>query len=443
MTTVVSSAQDDLDTLIRRLAKLEAEQAESQDTIEALRLEIEALRAEIRTLTTDADKDAGTQATPPSHQGPEHRAVFPELAHESQFVLRSHDGDFSFGIDGLIVFRYEYNHRSDDGTGSSDDDHGFQITGTRINMRGHLYRDFGYWVRFNADNPDNGGVVAVDAAMLIYHINEDATIVVGQFPNLLTREQGIPVDQLQVAESSPTNYTFDPFAYQGVMLALHSPRLVFRAIVNDGFRSLSNSAFNSASADWALAGQLSWMAVGDEDDWPRFNSFTSRRGGDFAWLLNGAFHVQDGATNLDPLGRESDMFLAIGESSFEGDGWNLYASGYYQRTDPSTDGIRATDLGFVLQGGVWVAEHVELYGRYDITIPDDDRPTEGEEFRTLTAGAGYYPFPDTDNIKISTELLYMFDAEANSIVAPSLLSSVRASPDGDQWGVRVQIHLRW
>jgi hypothetical protein len=48
--------------------------------------------------------------------------------------------------------------------------------------------------------------------------NEDATLVVGQFPSLLNPDQGIPADKLQVQESSPTNYTFDPFGYQGVVV---------------------------------------------------------------------------------------------------------------------------------------------------------------------------------------------------------------------------------
>ena len=126
------------------------------------------------------------------------------MANESQFVLRSGDGKFSLGIDGTLIGRYEVNRRRDDGRGSSDTDQGFEITGTRINFKGELYDDFGYWVRFNADS---FGDPIVDAALGYYRFNEDTTLVVGQFPSLLIREQGIPADRLQVAESSPTNYT--------------------------------------------------------------------------------------------------------------------------------------------------------------------------------------------------------------------------------------------
>jgi hypothetical protein len=361
------------------------------------------------------------------------------LALESQFVLQSQGGDFKLAIDGLLVTRYQFNHRKDDGTGSSDSDQGFANTGARINFRGNLYRDFGYWVRFNADD---SGDPFIDAAMGIYYINPNTTIVFGQFPSLLTRDQGIPVDKIQVQESSPTNYTFDPFGFQGVMIGYHTPRMVFRGIINDGYRSSNNTSFDEASADWAFAGQVSGMVVGDKDDWPRFNNFTSRPGGYFAWLLNGAFQVQQGASNLDPSGDDSDLFLAIAESSMEGDGWNLYNSFFYRYTDPSSDGKRADDFGFVVQGGAWVAKHVEVYSRFDMTIPDSDRPTQDDNFKTVTTGVSFYPFPHTDNIKFSTEFLYMFDAESKSIVEPNQFSSVRAA-DGDQYVIRAQAHIRW
>jgi hypothetical protein len=227
------------------------------------------------------------------------------------------------------------------------------------------------------------------------------------------------------------------------MLAYHTPRMVFRGIINDGYRSANNSAFAEPSAAWAFAGQVSGLAVGDEDDWPRFNNFTSRPGGCFAWLLNGAFHVQEGNSHDGNTGSSDDVFLVIAESSMEGDGRNLYASFFYRNTAPLDSNISVDDYGFVLLGGVWVARHFELYSRFDMTIPDSDRPTEGDVFRTLTAGVNFYPIPHTDNIKIGTEMLYMFDAEADSIVEPNVFSSVRASPAGDQLVFRIQTVMQW
>jgi hypothetical protein len=445
-----AAAQDDLDALLRRLADVEVEQAKSQETIKSLRSEIEVLRAktkdeqqsvEVPALENEIPANDEIQASLPVTPKVTGTTVFPELANESQFVLTSEDGDFSLGIDGTLIFRYEVNHREDDGTGSPDTDQGFQMTGTRINFKGKLYEDYGYWVRFNAD--DFGDPV-IDAALGLYHFNDDTTLVVGQFPSTLTREQGIPADRLQVAESSPTNYTFDPFGYKGVMLEYNTPRMVYRGIVNDGYRSANNAFFDQPSAKWALAGQVSGMAVGGEDDWGRFNNFTSRPGSDLAWLLNAAFHVQEGDTHggIDET-KSDDLFLGVVESSIEGDGWNLYGSGYYRYTDLSSEGISVEDIGFVLLGGTWVAKHFEVYSRYDITIPDNDRTIENDKFRTLTAGFNFYPKPHSDNIRVNAEILYMFDAEATSIVEPNVFSSVRSSPAGDQVVFRTSAVLRW
>jgi hypothetical protein len=441
VTTTVSAAQEDIDYLLRRLLEIEAEQERSKETIKTLRSEIETLRSETKTLRSGAEK---TQSKEQSRQvsTPElkYAPVFPELANESQFVLRSHDGDFSLKLDGTIIGRYELNRRRDDGSGSSNTDMGFEMTGTRINFRGELYGDVGYWVRFNAD--DFGDPI-IDAVMAYYHLSEDMTVVFGQFPSLLNREQGIPADKLQVVESSPTNYAFDPFGYKGLMLGYHTPRMVYRAIINDGYRSTNNAYFEQPSAKWAFAGQVSGLAVGDKNDWERFNNFTSRPGNDFAWLLNAAFHVQEGDSHDSVTDSSRDMFLGMLESSMEGDGWNIYTSAYYRITDLEVDDIDAVDLGFVLLAGAWVAKKVELYSRFDITIPDSDRLTEDEEFKTLTAGANYYPFPHTDNIKLFAETQYMFDSEADSIVEPNIFTSVRDSPAGDQIIFRTGLSLRW
>ena len=219
--SVSAAAEGDLDALLRRLAEIEAEQAKYQATIEALRSEIEALgrktedgrpaeqpAEENRDVVTDVPADAD-QASVASTPQPARRAMFPELAHESQFILESEDGDFSFGIDGLLVGRYELNHREDDGTGSSDTDSGFEVVGTRINFRGKVFEDFGYWVRLAAD--EHGSDPVIDAAMGMWYINDDTTLVAGQFPSVLTRDQGIPVDKLQTTEFFSHELRLRPF----------------------------------------------------------------------------------------------------------------------------------------------------------------------------------------------------------------------------------------
>jgi hypothetical protein len=78
----------------------------------------------------------------------------------------------------------------------------------------------------------------------------------------------------------------------------------------------------------------------------------------------------------------------------------------------------------------------------EFDLADDDR-VDGENFKTMTSGVNFYPIPRTDNIKIGAEVLYMFDASANSIVDSNTFSSVRSSPDGGQVVFRLQAVMQW
>jgi hypothetical protein len=430
--------QSEIEAVRARLAEVEAEQTRTQALVEDLLKRLETAEANPAAapsgyLVTEKVISPIEQADVAA-RGPEKSALFPMLADESRFTLRSADGDFEFGVDGLLVGRAEYNYRSDDGSGNSRHVSGFQTTGTRINFRGHVHGDYGYWARLQAD--EFGADPIFDALAGIYKFNDDTIMAFGQFPNVLTREQGLAVEKIQAVEASPTNVVFDPFAFKGAILGYHMPRMIVRGIVNDGYRSFANGIDNrpeGPSSDWAFAGQVVGMAIGDESDWDRFNNLTSRRGSDLAWQVDGAFHAQGGP----------DIYLGIVQSSLEGDGWNLYTAGYYRDTDEEFDEVGGKDLGLVVQGGFWTSKRTEVYGRYDLTRPDSDRPVEGDSFRTITAGLNFYLKPHSDSIKLQGELMYMMDPESESLVQPDTLTSVRASPDGGQFVFRTQAQLRW
>ena len=113
-----------------------------------------------------------------------------------------------------------------------------------------------------------------------------------------------------------------------------------------------------------------------------------------AWQVNAAFSVQP----------NPDIYLGILESSFEGDGWNIYTSGSYRDAKEDFDDVGGEDLGFLFQGGMRTGHHTEIYTRYDITRPDSDRPAKGDAFSTMTVGLNYYPKPHTDSIKFRGEV---------------------------------------
>ena len=116
-----TAQQDDINVLLKRLTDVEAEQAKANETIKALRLEVEALRKQTKddqlvveqneplpVPDTDLPADTVVQksTTPTKSATP---GVFVELDEESRFEFGSEDGNFTLGIDGTIIGRYEVN----------------------------------------------------------------------------------------------------------------------------------------------------------------------------------------------------------------------------------------------------------------------------------------------------------------------------------------------
>ena len=107
-------------------------------------------------------------------------------------------------------------------------------------------------------------------------------------------------------------------------------------------------------------------------------------------------------------------------------------------------GQRFTDLGFVIQGGMFVSRRVEIFLRYDHLIPDGKARSPGfvqgtgtEEFRTATSGLNFYVIPESSLAKLTVDFQYMFDAQSTSIVSPVFNSGVFEST-GRQWTLRLQ-----
>jgi hypothetical protein len=79
---------------------------------------------------------------------------------------------------------------------------------------------------------------------------------------------------------------------------------------------------------------------------------------------------------------------------------------------------------------------------YGFSIPapaDDDPQQRGGMFQTVTAGVNYYLIPESNALKISADVEYFFDSEADSLVQPSARTSVRAGDRDGQYALRVQL----
>jgi hypothetical protein len=336
-------------------------------------------------------------------------------------------------VGGRIQFRSYLNWRDDDGL-AEDVTTGFQLRRTRFHLRGTLPADFSYFVELDFNRLGAPGLLDIYGD---YNLGQDWRVRFGQFVVPLLRERGVP-DRMQLtAERSIVNDVFEPDYTQGLMLARDWEQFRFSAAFTDGVRTRSTDIDNPREADWALTGRAEYRLGGES--WARVQDFTSWRGDEFVALFGGGLHAQSGGdTFATPAPLDRDMVQYTADISLKGPGWNAFAAFVGRRLE--TEGNTFNDYGFVGQGGFFVTEQTELFGRYDIVMPDDAYPA-GDDFATLTLGVNHYFIPRSHALKFTGDVLIFLDRQSgsSSLVLPSTGQGLLASDASGQLSVRLQM----
>lgn len=355
----------------------------------------------------------------------------------------SDGADNKLSIGGWAQFRYSMNFR--DGSANSDDDftHGFETRKTRLNAGGTIWdKNLSYFIEGEfSRSSGNFGLLDAYAA---YKFENGVAVKWGQFKTTLQREENVSDTQQLTSERSVYNGVFSQSRSQGVEVSYTQADYRLLAAFTDGIQTL-NTTFDGTSgveADWAftLRGEYRWGA----GDWGRFKDFTSWRGEDYAGALGLGAHWQGGGdTNpSNTVATDRRILQITADAQLEGSGWNAFASGTYRVLD-----LRGMDtfddFGFLVQGGIFVSEQAELFGRWDAVMPDSDRGANDDMFNTVTVGANYYVSPKSHVAKITADLLYFIDAQADSasLISASSSTPLLASSDDGQFSVRLQFQL--
>ncbi|MCR9076195.1 MAG: hypothetical protein NXI07_09180, partial [bacterium] len=71
--------------------------------------------------------------------------------------------------------------------------------------------------------------------------------------------------------------------------------------------------------------------------------------------------------------------------------------------------------GFIAQGGVFVSDQVELFGRYDVVMLDDVLVLAGtsDNYQSITAGMNYYFVPESHAAKFTLDAVFAIDESVN------------------------------
>lgn len=411
------------------LADGEATSARSADEVRALVAEMLA-DAETRSSLLQAGAMAG-------HDG-------------RHFTLASADGLFRLNVSGQIQFRYNMNWRDDDAPDDADPDDpdfadtddfvpGFQTRRTKLEFGGHVFERELYYKVVGAFDRD-GGDFELEDAYVGYDMGNGWTVQWGQFKLPLLREELVSSKYQLAVDRSVTNEVFNQGRSQGVQAAYEQEDWRAMAAFSDGIGSANTDLGDPTSADWALTGRFEYKFSGD---WSQFRYFSSPQGSDSGLLVGAAAHYESAAdTGAD--GDETDRFIYTIDASYVADGWNLFAA---LVGNDIKDGVSVADggtelfsgdsdnFGYILQGGIFVAEQIELFGRWDHTFFDDDLATGNDELRTITAGMNYYAHGHA--AKFTADVQWLLDEMPFSNTGIGILSSANE----DQIVLRLQFQL--
>jgi hypothetical protein len=372
--------------------------------------------------------------------------------HDGVFHIADGSGNYRLNISGYTQFRYDMNWR-DGGVGGGDSgfSNGFELTRTNMYFSGNVINpNTTFLIQTGFDS---AGEFSLIDAYGKYQFDNGMGLIWGQFRAPVYREVLVAPEKQLAADVSVTGFAFDPDRTQGIALDYRSDSFGIVGSFNDGANS-DNTAFNTINgvngneADWGLTVRLEGKFAGD---WSRFDDFTSFRNQDFAAMVGGAFHYQsfgrtgNGTTTSQTEGSGYNYTI---DASLEGNGWNFFASFLGANLDVDGQDSR-DDYAFVIQGGVFVTDSLEVFARWDSLFPDDEGPgrskTLDDDFNTITFGVNNYFVPESHAAKLTIDASYFIDTADTNALAASAVNNTNVgllpSTEDGQFNIRVQMQL--
>lgn len=380
---------------------------------------------------------------------------------EDGFHIGDASGNNTLRIGALLQFRYVASFRDDDdlGVGSESFAHGFERPRTQLWFEGNIvnprlqYRVSAELGQADGDRNTTGALRDAYAQYFFEGEGEGFFVRWGQFVAPLIGEENILPEYQLAVERSQVNEFFAPGWSEGIMVGYLADSFALYGTVSDGIRDpgvlagTGGTAFAGPDADYAFTARADVKFAGD---WDQFADFTGMRGQDLGFVLGGGFHWQSGgdtgqsATGLP--GTDNDYYLWTVDAQVEGDGWNFYAA-YLGHTLDIDGGLDVTNQGFVAQGGLYIADQVELFARYDGLFLDSDLVMMGaeEDYHFLTFGANYYVTPNSHTAKVTVDAVWAIDESLSGNVIGGVDTnqtdtSLLGGSD-DEFAIRAQVQV--
>jgi hypothetical protein len=375
--------------------------------------------AEIRELVSDvlADADSRTAGLEQALTG----------GWDGDFFVRSADGNFLLRAFGVIQTRFIYSQQNDSPTGD-DDRWGFEVSRVRLKAMGHVVDPtWQYFVQ--VELAQNAGL---RDATITKDLGGGWSVRAGQAKLPFTRERLISATKTVAVDRSLVDQAYAVGRSAGVELDFMGERWRFRANVNNGAESLGATAL-STGTDFAFAARAETLAFGGT--WPQFSEFRGPIARHAGALLGAAFFYEK--NNAAATTPDDERFAVTADLSVESERGEVSASVIWNHVDPGDPGSSSmSQLGVVIQGGVFVADHWEVFARYEWSDFDSAGVAD---LSIVTAGLVRYYHGDM--LKWTTDVGVGLDPVASEFAATALGWRADAPGEDGQVVVRSQLQL--
>ncbi len=399
-----SGAEESACDLRHRIERLEAQIAGVKaDQSERQVQRDRHLQALIRDVLADADGRASLLD--------EHRTA----GWDDGFFLADPAADHRLVVGGRMQLRYMYSRHDD----SPADDHraGFENTRSQLILRGHAFKpEINYRVQGNAQ-PGEGTFVLEDA-WVDYRLARRLAFRAGQQRTPMLREFQITSARQQAVERSLVHEAFTGGRTQGVTVEYRDGVLMLVGGISNGFESTggTNQPALSRNVEYALSARGEALLNGTREQLASFANHPDDR---TATLLGAAVHYQrDEYGTADPV---LELLQWTIDGQFEFGGANLFMAVVGRHLDDG-ETIDADQFGLVVQGGVFLTDKWEAFGRYEWADDDSQR----DDLSVVTVGVTH--FFDDHRVKWTADAGYAFNE-----VSPTFTD---AMPGGGRTGWR-------
>lgn len=403
------------DELAQRLAAAEAKIAAMEAAQNQTWL-TEQRATEIRGLVQDVLADADTRASL--------LQAGMTSGYDNGFVLGSSDANWLLRTNFLMQQRFNFNWQ-DDGPGIDTTRYGFENTRSKFIMSGNVVNPTWYYL-VDINVGSGTGQTGTLNAYLGHDYGNGWKIQMGSMKLPFTREALVD-DQFQLAvERTNIDSIFGGGYVDGLMVRYAGESLQFMGTFSDGFGT-GQTPWQTLDTEFAITARGEYKFSGT---WDQFKDFSNTKADESGVLLGAAIHFQNGENGTPAT--ETDFVAFTADASLEFGGANLFGSVAFVDTETGT--VDVSPFAIVLQGGFFITDNWELFGRLEWA---DFDVVGAEDLSIFTVGATRYF--SGQNAKWTTDV--GFGLEEVEVADPITAWRVDAPGQDGQIVLRTQLQI--